>query len=93
MGVNDIRITPPGPVEHDEDGDPVPQPVAASDLADLIQLMEWARTKGYRVGPMVRVGKLALQISDVRQREGKDRKEEEPDRGIFAEHGYSEEEP
>lgn len=61
------RPLPPGPLEHDEDGDPLPQPAAASDLADLIQLLEYARTKQFRIGPMIRIGKIALQVRDLRQ--------------------------
>jgi hypothetical protein len=62
------RVLPPGPVEWDQEGDPVPQPAKESDLADLIQLLEYGRRKGFRVGPMVRIGKITVQVSDLRQR-------------------------
>lgn len=61
------RPTPPGPIEHDEDGDPLPQPAETSDLADLIQLLEYARLKDFQVGPVVRVGKIQVQVRDIRQ--------------------------
>lgn len=61
------RPLPPGPVEHDSEGDPLPQPAAASDLADLIQLLEYARTKDFAIGPFVQVGKIRVQVADVRQ--------------------------
>jgi hypothetical protein len=61
------RLPPPGPVEHDEEGDPLPQPAAASDLADLIQLLEYARQKDFQIGPVVQVGKIRLQVADIRQ--------------------------
>jgi hypothetical protein len=61
------RIPPPGPLEHDLDGDPLPQPAAASDLADLIQLLEYARAKDFVLGPIVQVGKIRCQVADLRQ--------------------------
>jgi hypothetical protein len=83
-----VRPLPAGPVEHDDDGNPVPQPAENSDLRDLIQLLEYGRAKGFRIGPTVRVGKIVTQVRDLRQHEGRDTKDEEPDRGIFAEHGF-----
>ena len=62
------RPLPPGPVEYDDDGIAVPQPAAESDLADLIQLLEYGRRKGFRIGPMVRIGKITVQVADMRQR-------------------------
>ena len=55
--------------------------------------MEWGRAKGYRIGPMVIVGKLRLQISDARQREGRPAG---PDDGpapstVWEEHGHRDE--
>jgi hypothetical protein len=81
MGVNDdIRPLPAGPVELDDDGNPVPQPAADSDVRDLQQLMEWGRMKGYRIGPAVRIGKITVQIADVRQTEGRrSAEDDEPD--------------
>lgn len=61
------RTPPAGPLEHDEEGDPLPQPVAASDLADLIQLLEYARAKEFVIGPIVQVGKIRVQVADVKQ--------------------------
>lgn len=75
------RPLPPGPLEHDEEGDPLPQPAPASDLADLIQLLEYARTKDFQIGPVVQVGKIRLQVSDIRQARklGVDRPRAEPE--------------
>lgn len=78
---------PPGPVEHDDDGNPIPQPAPASDLADLIQLLEYGRVKGFRIGPTVRVGKIVVSVRDLRQKEGAD-KGLPHDPGVWAEHGY-----
>lgn len=60
-----------GPVEHDEDGNDLPVPSAESDLGQLIQLLEYARLRGYRIGPTVQIGKITLQVRDLRQAEGR----------------------
>lgn len=76
-----------GPLEHDEEGNALPRPEARSDLADLIQLLEYGRRRGFRIGPMVRLGKITLQIQDLRQTEGRGG-EPKPERSIWDEHGY-----
>ena len=61
------RPQPPGPLEHDEDGDPLPQPAPNSDLADLIALAEWARGKDFLLTGPIRVGKIVIQgFQDLR---------------------------
>lgn len=86
--MNDPRPLPPGPVEFDEDGDPLPIPPAGSDLAALIQLLEFGRRKGFRIGPTVRVGSIVLQVKDLRQPEADGARDVDPEPGIFAQHGY-----
>lgn len=78
------RPPPPGPLAHDEEGDPLPQPAAESDLADLIQLLEYARTKDFQIGPFVQVGKIRVQVADIRQARklGVDRPRAEPEPSI-----------
>lgn len=88
--MTDVRPLPPGPVEHDEDGDPIPQPAENSDVRDLIQLLEYGRAKGFELGGAIRVGKVAVQrVRDLRQREGRADRDEAPDPGVWAEHGYT----
>lgn len=66
--MNGIRPIPPGPLEHDEEGDPLPQPKAGSDLADLIQMAHWARAQDFAIAGPVSVGKISIQgFSDIRQ--------------------------
>ena len=86
--MTDLRPPPPGPLTHDEDGNPLPQPAENSDLRDLIALAEWCRAKGFQLGPLVRVGKITTQIRDLRQAEGKRDRDEAPDLGIWAENGF-----
>lgn len=77
-----------GPIDHDEDGNPIPQPAENSDLRDAIQLLEYGRARGFKIGPAVRVGKLTFQVRDLRQTEGRADKDDDPDPGVWAEHGY-----
>ena len=41
-------MKPTGPIDSDEDGNAVPVPSAESDLAHLIQLIEYGRRRGFR---------------------------------------------
>lgn len=63
-------MKPTGPIDSDEDGNAVPVPPAESDLAQLIQLLEYGRKRGFRIGPTVQIGKLTVQVADLRQTEG-----------------------
>ncbi len=58
-----------GPLDADEDGNALPVPPPESDLATLIQLLEYARRRGFRVGPTVKVGSIVTQVQDMRQDE------------------------
>ncbi len=80
-----------GPLDHDEEGNALPRPEPGRDLDDLIQLLEYCRRRGFRIGPMVRIGKLTLQIQDLRQTEGRGG-EPKPEKSIWEEHGYRDEE-
>lgn len=85
-----LRPLPPGPVLDDEEGNPLPQPAENSDVRDLIALMEWARQKGFELAGGVRVGKISVQrVRDLRQTEARRDKDEAPDPGVWADHGYS----
>lgn len=64
-----MKPPPTGPIDSDEDGNVVPVPPADSDLAQLIQLLEYGRRRGFRIGPTVQIGKLAVQVADLRQDE------------------------
>lgn len=63
-------MKPTGPIDSDEDGNAVPLPPAESDLAQLIQLLEYGRKRGFRIGPTVQIGRLTVQVADLRQTEG-----------------------
>lgn len=38
-----------------------------TDADAAIRLMEWAREKGFRIGPRLKVGAVELDIADIRQ--------------------------
>jgi hypothetical protein len=59
-------------VDTDIDGNDINPPPATTDVGQLIYLLEWARKRGFRVGPTVRCGSLVLQVQDLRQTEGRD---------------------
>lgn len=85
------RPLPPGPIEFDEQGDPVPVPPAGSDLAALIQLLEYGRRKGFLIGPAIRVGSIVLQVRDLRQPEAEGHAPADPEPSIWARHGADDE--
>lgn len=72
-------MKPTGPIDSDEDGNAVPLPPVESDLAQLIQLLEYGRKRGFRIGPTVQIGKIAVQVADLRQDEHTGRDEPQVD--------------
>ena len=52
----------------DEDGNvmPVPGP-EAGDVAKAIYLLEYARLRGFRIGPTLKIGEIDMQVRDLRQ--------------------------
>ena len=82
-----MKSPPTGPIDADEDGNVVPVPPAESDLAQLIQLLEYGRRRGFRIGPTVKIGQLVTQVQDLRQTEGTGQ-DLEPDPGPWRAAGY-----
>lgn len=65
-------------------GDVIPTISPETDVGKLQALMEWARVRGFEIGPVVRIGGVTLQIRDLRQVEARESKRAtEPDMGIF----------
>lgn len=85
-----MKTRPTGPIDSDEDGNVVPVPSAESDLAQLIQLLEYGRRRGFRVGPTVKIGALVVQVQDLRQNESQRSDEFEPQMGAWEAFGYTE---
>ena len=70
------------------DGHPLPQIDPSTDVAQLIYLLEYARARGYRVGPTIQVGGLTVQVRDLRQTEGRAGADDPPDEGPWKAAGY-----
>ena len=75
-------------VSEDVDGNPLVSPTGDSDVGRLVYLLEWARRRGFRIGPTVRVGTLILQVQDLRQDEGQRIAGNEPDPGPWRTAGH-----
>lgn len=82
-----MKPPPTGPVDADEEGNALPMPSPDSDLADLIQLIEYGRRRGIQIGPMVQVGRITTQIRDLRQDEAGGTPQD-PDPGPWRAAGY-----
>jgi len=78
---------PPLP-DHTSEGEMLVVPEPGTDVAHLIYLLEYARRRGFRVGPAVQIGGLAIQVQDLRQVED-DPARSASDPGVWAVHGYS----
>jgi hypothetical protein len=51
----------------DEDGNELAPPEPGTDAANIIYLLEYARRRGFRIGPTLKVGETVLQVVDLRQ--------------------------
>ncbi len=51
----------------DEDGNVLPPPEPGSPVGQLIYLMEYARKRGFQIGPNVQVDGVIVQVRDLRQ--------------------------
>jgi hypothetical protein len=76
------------PPDVDEDGNPIGAPDPQSDAGRLIYLLEWARLRGFRLGPTLQIGGLIVQVADLRQVEGRGGGERDP--GPWVTHGHTE---
>lgn len=72
----------------DEDGNWLPELDPNSDLVKIIFLAEWARKRGFTIGPYVQIGNVTLQIKDLRQ--FADSNHSEPEVDVWAAHGHQE---
>lgn len=72
----------------DDAGD-LPQLDPLTDAGQLVALLEYARRRGFRIGPYVKLGSIQLQVQDLRQTEGRG-VELPPDKGPWAAAGFEE---
>lgn len=65
------RARKPTAAKDDIDPDlPAPALPADRDVDDVMRLLLWGRAKGFRIGPIVRVGSATVQVQDIRQAKG-----------------------
>jgi hypothetical protein len=57
-------------VSHDEHGNPVLEVDPLSSAGQLVALLEWARRRNFKLGPMVKIGDVMVQVTDMRQEPG-----------------------
>lgn len=65
----------------DDDGNVLTPPEPGSDAANAIYLLEYARKRGFRVGPTLKIGDVVMQVRDLRQETqmSQSQREEAPD--------------
>lgn len=51
----------------DEDGNALPPPEPGTDVAHAIYLLEYARLRGFRIGPALEIGVIKMHVRDLRQ--------------------------
>lgn len=51
----------------DDDGNVMSPPEAGTNAAHALYLLEYARKRGFRIGPVLKVGDVVLQVRDIRQ--------------------------
>lgn len=72
----------------DDDGNAFPPPDPGSDVGRLIYLLEYARKRGFQLGPMVQIGDVVVQVRDLAL--AKRENATVPETDIWKEHGHDE---
>ncbi|MGN6107240.1 MAG: hypothetical protein ACTHU0_19185 [Kofleriaceae bacterium] len=64
-------------------------PLSPDDhVSRLIILLEYARRRGFRIGPTVQVGDVTLAVRDLRQDDRSERDGSDPAPGIWEQAGF-----
>lgn len=72
----------------DGDGNLLPSLDESSDLAKIIYLLEYARARDFRIGPMVQIGDTVVQVSDMRQVKEHEQAQTRAESTIWQENGH-----
>lgn len=75
---------------HDKDGNPLPDIDPMSNVGQAVALLHHARKHGFRVGPLIKVGDVVIQVQDLEQSPGRNLEMPE-DRGPWAAAGLDDE--
>lgn len=70
----------------DDDGNIINVPPPDSPVAHIVFLLEYARQRGFQIGPHVQIGDVKIQVTDLRQAAGDTPKQ--PETTIWQENGY-----
>lgn len=70
--------------DANDDGDPIE--FANDDVKAMIALLEYGRRRGFRFGPVIKIGSVELQVADLRDA----KKESSSDVDPWAAAGYEE---
>lgn len=57
----------------DDDGNVLPPPEPGTDVSHAIYLLEYARKRGFRIGPAMKIGMVDIQVIDLRQTDARTR--------------------
>lgn len=63
----------------DDDGNIINPPSPDSDVMQLIYLLEYGRTRGFKIGPTVQIGTVIVQVADIRQAKMEHTESAQPD--------------
>ncbi len=74
----------------DDNGNIIDPPDPTSDVGQIIYLLEYARLRGFRIGPTVQVGDAIVQVVDLRQQQENARSKEIPEADVWEAHGHVE---
>lgn len=72
----------------DSEGNVIPPPDAATDVAQVIYLLEYCRQRNFIVGPHVQVGDVVVQVKDPTLLDKRGENAEQ--KTIWQEHGHEE---
>jgi hypothetical protein len=62
-------VTIPPMPNQTREGEPLAVPEPGTDVAHLIYLLEYCRRSGFKLGPHVQIGSIAVVVTDMRQLE------------------------
>lgn len=79
----------PKQLDADDEGNDLTPPSPDSEVGQLIYLLEYGRARGFRIGPTVQIGNVVVQVSDLRQTEGR-RQNDVRETTIWEDHGHKE---
>lgn len=74
----------------DDQGNVIPPPAPDHPVMALIYLLEYARKHSFRVGPIVEIGDLKLQVADMWQAREAAGQAAPRELDVWEEHGHTE---